>query len=242
MNTDFKKIFARNLEEILRRKGLSQKALAEIAGIWPQQISSWIKERDKISTQNLYKVAAALEVGVEELTKEIGGSPVYETPSQAELFNASLTALNRIEQKLDACKEMLERDDSDSSLYQVLFQKLPCGVGLAELNGNVVASNDKMCELMRYTKEEIVGVNAEKFYKKPEMRKQLFQILEKEGSVDHFETELLRGDGSVIWANFTTKVVVIRGKKYVITLLEDVTEIKKVLNKLPQKDKKGEIE
>ena len=222
-------------------KGMSQKALAEIEGIWPQQISSWIKERDKISTQNLYKVAAALEVDVEELTKEISGSPVYEKPSQAELFNVSWTALNRIEQKLDACKEMLEKDDSDSSLYQVLFQKLSLGVGLAELNGNVVAANDKMCELMRYTKDKIVGMNAKKFYKKPEMRKNLFQILEKEGSVDHFETELLRGDGSVIWANFTVKVVVVSGKKYLITLLEDVTEIKKVLNKLSKKDKKGEI-
>ena len=230
MTTDLKYYVAKNLAEILRRKGLSQKALAEATGVWPQQINSWIKERDKISTQNIYKIAAALNVDVEELTKDPDSPATDETPSQSEFFNASLFALNRIEQKLDACNKKLENKGSCLFLYEVFFNKFPWGVGVADLDGKIILVNEAICALTGYTHQQLLKMNVIQLYCNPEKRKQLLKAVKDNNQTTHLEIELIRADGNIIWTNLNIKCVVIFDKEYLITLMEDITEIKKALN------------
>ena len=63
-----KKIFAQKVREELGRRGWSQADLARKAGVKPQLLSTWLKEKSKISSKNLHRIVNTLGVSVEQLT------------------------------------------------------------------------------------------------------------------------------------------------------------------------------
>ena len=63
-----KKIFAQRVRAELGRKGWSQADLARKAGVKPQLLSTWLKEKSKISSKNLQKLVNALAIPVDQLT------------------------------------------------------------------------------------------------------------------------------------------------------------------------------
>ena len=63
-----KKIFAQKVREELGRKGWSQADLARKAGVKPQLLSTWLREKSRISSKNLQRIANAFGVSVAQLT------------------------------------------------------------------------------------------------------------------------------------------------------------------------------
>lgn len=69
MKKDFTIIYGPNLKTFRARKGLKQDELAEIAGITRPQYTSWEKKTDiKVTLESAERIAAALEVTVNDLT------------------------------------------------------------------------------------------------------------------------------------------------------------------------------
>ncbi len=230
-------IVAKKLEDILRRKGISQKELAEQAGVWPQQVNSWIKGRDNISARNLRKIASVLDVKIEELTTEAEAMAGNSSLEQADFLQAMFLTLNRIETKLDGFKSGLAVEDSSQLMYEVLFNKFPWGVIVSELDGKIIFVNDKVCSLSGYTREEFLNAQAGKYYVRKEDRIRLMSIMKKNDVVYNFETEMIGPDGTTAWANVNMKKMWIHGKEYLISLVEDITEIKKAMGSSSHKEK-----
>lgn len=63
-------IFATNVKKYRNEKGLSQEALADLAGLHRTYISAIERERRNISIDNIENIAAALDVDAFMLLKE----------------------------------------------------------------------------------------------------------------------------------------------------------------------------
>ena len=63
-------IFANNVRKYRNEKGLSQEALADLAGLHRTYISAVERERRNISIENIENIAAALDVDAFMLLKE----------------------------------------------------------------------------------------------------------------------------------------------------------------------------
>lgn len=55
------------IDEILRERGMTEKALAEKMGISPQSVNSVVRQRENTSVKKLQKYADALNVPMSEL-------------------------------------------------------------------------------------------------------------------------------------------------------------------------------
>ena len=67
--------FGRRLQELRRSRGLSQEALAALAGLDRTYVASCERGKRNIGLVNIHRLAAALEVAPAELLVRKGGGP-----------------------------------------------------------------------------------------------------------------------------------------------------------------------
>jgi PAS domain S-box-containing protein len=115
-----------------------------------------------------------------------------------------------------ALKESEER-------YRHMFEHCPVGVGVATLDGHVVAANRAMLDIAGYTLEGFKKINLTDTYVNTEDRQALIQILEKNGSVTNFQTRLKRKDGAEYGALLSIARITIQGKEYLHTICQKIS-------------------
>lgn len=78
--TSARELFAKRLRQIRRLKGLSQEALADLAGLHRTYVGSVERSERNVSIDNMERLAKALEVDICELLRE----PKDELPPRQE--------------------------------------------------------------------------------------------------------------------------------------------------------------
>ncbi len=92
--------------------------------------------------------------------------------------------------------------------YRSLFDRVPVGLYRGTPDGRILDVNPALVELFGFPdRESLLAVNAADLYVNGEDRRQLRALLDREGVVRGFETQLRRRDGSMIWASTTARVV-----------------------------------
>lgn len=100
------------------------------------------------------------------------------------------------------------------SKYRVIFEDAITGIYETTLDGRYVAANPKLAEMLGYdTPDEmmraVVDLN-QNFYVNPERRFEFQRLIEKNGSVAGFESEIYRRDDATIW--ITENALAVRDK------------------------------
>ncbi len=98
----------------------------------------------------------------------------------------------------------------------------------------IVDVNDAAARISGYTPEELIGtVNIQaSIWKSQRKRNIYFNRLVKNGSVKNFESEFITKSGELrIW-KANAEIILIGNKKYVLSIIEDITEIRLAQNKL----------
>ncbi len=135
-----------------------------------------------------------------------------------------------VERVLVVSRDITTRKQSEQRLreselrYRTLFENAPIGIGLATLDGSVVAGNASILRYFGHTLEELKQANLRRFYKNPQERDRLLAELRANGAVRGFEAELLRKDGTAFFAGISVNFVEVDGEKTLLTMLEDITE------------------
>ncbi|NJL01487.1 MAG: helix-turn-helix transcriptional regulator [Spirulinaceae cyanobacterium SM2_1_0] len=70
MPTNARELFAKRLRQIRLYKGLSQEALADLAGLHRTYVGSVERGERNVSIDNMERLAKALEVDISELLRE----------------------------------------------------------------------------------------------------------------------------------------------------------------------------
>lgn len=96
--------------------------------------------------------------------------------------------------------------------------------------GRVVEFNRGASRILGYSKDEIIGTKAEKLWVQPEQRREILKILEKEGYVSNYETQIITKKGQVIDVSLTLSYILSSKKGILGTvgISKDITEKKKL--------------
>ncbi len=110
--------------------------------------------------------------------------------------------------------------------YRLLFEAAPVGIGIADLEGNVLDANPSMQKMMGFTLEELRSAGVGATYAEPEERMALLKSLKENGIVRDREVRLKRKDGTIYTALMNVDLVEICGRKLLLTTARDITDRK----------------
>jgi len=148
--------------------------------------------------------------------------------AEAELRKYQERLEERVEERTAKLRESEER-------YRTLFDGIPVGLYRSTPGGKQVDANLALVEMLGYpSREDYLEVGPASVYANPQDRVRWQALMEQEGVVRDFETQLRRHDGTVIWVNDTARAV--KDEKgrvlYYEGSLEDITERKKTQDEL----------
>lgn len=111
--------------------------------------------------------------------------------------------------------EMQEAARRAESKYRMIFEDAITGIYETTLDGRYVAANPKLAEMLGYdSPEEMIKSVADlskNFYVNPERRAEFRRLIEENGNVAGFESEIYRrGGGATIW--ITENALAVRDK------------------------------
>lgn len=101
--------------------------------------------------------------------------------------------------------ELLESEER----YRTLFDRVPVGLYRSTPSGEAVDYNRAIAQMLGYAGRvgELLAIETDDLYVHPEDRVRWQALMEREGIVREFETQLYKRDGSSIWVNDTARVV-----------------------------------
>jgi PAS domain S-box-containing protein len=125
------------------------------------------------------------------------------------------------------------------SKFRNLFDLSPQAVALTKIkSGRLVDINNKLCELTKYSKEEILGLNTTEveFYLEAD-RSKFLKELQASGEVNGLEMEFKAKDNSTLHALMFARIIQIEGESFILTIFHDITEQKRLEAQLQQSQK-----
>jgi diguanylate cyclase (GGDEF)-like protein/PAS domain S-box-containing protein len=149
-------------------------------------------------------------------------------------INRDITDRKRAELALRESEEM----------FRAVFDQAAVGITLVSLDLRYLRVNDRFCEILGYTREELLGMSlrdvnpAETLDEALEYRRRLLAG-EAEGR-DLREKELVRKDGARVWLALATSLV--RGEggepRFFVSVVQDISEQKRVLAALRESEER----
>ncbi|MCK5701646.1 MAG: PAS domain S-box protein, partial [Cyclobacteriaceae bacterium] len=76
----------------------------------------------------------------------------------------------------------------------------------SDMDGTCLVVSPSVYDLLGYKQEEVLGRNLSDFYKDPSQRKELLKKLKDHGSVENFEIDIVRKDGTTITISANAKM------------------------------------
>ena len=142
-------------------------------------------------------------------------------------------------------RDITERKQAEAALreseskFRNLFDLSPQAIALTEVkSGKLVDVNHKFCELTKYSKEEILGLNTTEagFYREAD-RNAVLKALQTSGEVNGLKMDFKAKDNSVLHALMFARTIQIAGAFFILTIFHDITEQKRLEAQLHQAHK-----
>jgi two-component system cell cycle sensor histidine kinase/response regulator CckA len=139
------------------------------------------------------------------------------------------------------------REYDRDPLFQAMFEGAAIGIGICRLDGGILEANPALSRMLGYSQQELAGAHARELY--PELHR---GISAGNGSPDaKWLGELMRGerhcleidklcrrkDGSEFWGHLTVSLGHDARRHFLIAMLADATERKRVEERLLQAEK-----
>ncbi len=117
--------------------------------------------------------------------------------------------------------------------FRVLFEAAPVGLGVTNMNGNLIAFNEAILKPGGYSLDDMAKIDtvADLYFDLDE-RNRVLQLLQQQGSVRQLEVRFKRKDGTPYDALLSLRPVSIQDTPHLQAVVEDVTERNKVAGEL----------
>ncbi|CAN2041803.1 two-component system, sensor histidine kinase [Candidatus Magnetomoraceae bacterium gMMP-15] len=146
-----------------------------------------------------------------------------------EIINSALK--KQITQRKRVEKFLRKSEEKFSNAFQF---NPDCVIITRFSDGKIIEANDNFLHKMGYNKDEVVGESAVKLkrWANPEDRKIFIKKLQKKGECIDFESKLCLKNGKIIDALTSAQRIEVEGEPCIISIIRDVTEIKRTENEL----------
>jgi|GEM_PF-3060489 len=128
----------------------------------------------------------------------------------------------------------------NAELYMNLFETSPVGIILEDVNGNIIDVNKKFCQIVGYTRDELLKMNVREFQtenKINHVEKNIKRLLA--GEILDMEITSFKKGGQPIWVHLVErKVKLPDGQTAILSIAEDITERKKALELLKESEER----
>jgi PAS domain S-box-containing protein len=111
--------------------------------------------------------------------------------------------------------------------YKSIFNNALIGIYQTSLDGKILIANDAMARILGYQKaEEIIGKDILAFYKNPDERQHLIDLLNEKGIVENLRLTLIRKDFDEIFLKINARLITQpeTNEKIIEGNLQDITE------------------
>ncbi|GER91471.1 hypothetical protein KDW_56330 [Dictyobacter vulcani] len=117
--------------------------------------------------------------------------------------------------------------------FQATFEQAAVGMAHASLDGNFLQVNQKLCDIVGYTRSELLLLTFQAITYPADLKTDLAyveQLLSGERSTYAMEKRYIRANGSLVWINLTVSLVRDQDGNplYFISVVEDIDERKRV--------------
>ncbi len=122
--------------------------------------------------------------------------------------------------------------------YRALFEQASDAVFLETLEGRILDANTKACELLGYSREELLTLTVADLVP-PELRAQIPQVIERQlrnGGM-RLEAENVHKNGTRVPVEVSTSLLTINGQRLVLVLVRDIRERRRLEEQLRQAQK-----
>ncbi|SNR97693.1 PAS domain S-box-containing protein [Humidesulfovibrio mexicanus] len=141
-----------------------------------------------------------------------------------------------ITERLEAEEQLRQSEER----FSRLFRYSPEAMALVDTDDNRFAdANEAFQKLTGYSNQELIGKDSAgmAFYAKESSRAVIHEMIRKDGHVEHYEFEGRKKDGQIIQCAISCHLITIGDKRYILGLVRDVTELKKMQEMMIQTEK-----
>lgn len=128
----------------------------------------------------------------------------------------------------------------NAELYISLFETAPVGIILEDKDGNIIDANSKFCQIMGYSRDELLKMNVYDF-QTPDKFNQIKENIKKLLAGEFLDLEItsLRKDNKPIWVHLIErKVKLPDGRTAILSIADDITERKKAQKLLEESEER----
>ncbi len=115
---------------------------------------------------------------------------------------------------------------SEERLRRILGTS-PIAIGISDVkNFSLTFSNKRLAEMFRIPKTELIGYDTRKFYAEAKTHRRHWVETRREHTLNNQETQCQAADGTLFWAEITTRLIEYGGREAILWWAFDITEHK----------------
>ena len=133
----------------------------------------------------------------------------------------NVTRISGSHKDITSRKRDIQQLEATTKKYRDLFQNSLVGIFRSDIKtGRIIESNDKVWEIAGYKGDE--SSSTIEFYKHPEDRQMIMDMLADQGKIEQVELEGKRANGESFWVSVSARLYKEEG--FIETILIDITE------------------
>jgi diguanylate cyclase (GGDEF)-like protein/PAS domain S-box-containing protein len=126
----------------------------------------------------------------------------------------------------DRASSARRQQESEERLWRIL-EESPVGVSVSRRSdGGVVFANSRFCDIIRATRDDIIGAQARNLFRNEGQRESVVEQLKLAGRIDDAEVEFVRRDGSPFWSLLTLRSTRFEEEAVNLAWIYDISAIK----------------
>ncbi len=128
--------------------------------------------------------------------------------------------------RLQIAEKSIQTEKSEQK-YKSIFNNALIGIYQTTLDGRIITANDAMAKILGYEKaDDVIGKDIITFYKNPDERIHLIELLNEKGKVENLRLTLIRKNFDEIYLKVNARLVALNGtaEKIIEGNLQDITE------------------